>query len=131
MNIRRLVPPGPPAKEPSTDDGHPPSLLDVVAAPHQISNLPRETIVPLLCQLSALQSALTARLVETKEAAQNHDSNDPTDQLLTPTQAAAMMGVTKGWIYRHAHRFPFTKRLGRKTLRFSKQGLKRWIQAKL
>ena len=52
------------------------------------------------------------------------------DKLLTPNEAAALMGVNRRWLYRHAGDLPFTRRFGRKTLRFSEAGLRRWIAAK-
>jgi predicted DNA-binding transcriptional regulator AlpA len=48
------------------------------------------------------------------------------DRLLTPTEAAAVLNVTPRWLYRHAKRLPFTRRLSRKALRFSEAGLSRW-----
>jgi hypothetical protein len=55
----------------------------------------------------------------------------PTDKeiLLTPEQAAALIGVNRRWLYRRAAKLPFTRRISRKTLRFSEGGLRRWIAA--
>ncbi len=51
------------------------------------------------------------------------------DRLLTPEEAAAALRVTPRWLYRHAQRLPFTRRLSRKALRFSEAGLRRWRAA--
>ena len=51
------------------------------------------------------------------------------DTPLTAEQAAALIGVSRRWIYRNAARLPFTRRISRKTLRFSEAGLHRWIAA--
>jgi hypothetical protein len=52
------------------------------------------------------------------------------DTLLTAKETAALIGVNVRWMYRHADKLPFTRRLNRKTLRFSKNGLDRWVAAK-
>ena len=56
----------------------------------------------------------------------------PTDKeiLLTPEQAAELMGVNRQWLYRHVAKLPFARRISRKTLRFQEAGLRRWIAAK-
>lgn len=128
MTIHRLPPPFPSSNQSTGDNARPLSLVEILTAPQRILELPLEVIPPLLCQLSALQNALAARLLQTQVHANDSEEADPTDQLLTPSQAAAMMGVTKRWIYRHAPRLPFTKRLSNKTLRFSQRGLKQWLQ---
>jgi excisionase family DNA binding protein len=57
------------------------------------------------------------------------NSNDR-DALLTPDEAAAMIGVNRRWLYRHSAKLPFTRRISRKSLRFSEAGLHRWLAAK-
>jgi hypothetical protein len=56
------------------------------------------------------------------------------DRLLTAEEAAAILGQAghKGvrWMYRHAAKLPFTRRISRKNLRFSESGLRLWIAAK-
>ena len=49
------------------------------------------------------------------------------DMLLSLKQAATLMGVNPRWLYRHAAKLPFTRRISRKNLRFSEVGLRRWI----
>ncbi|SRR6266542_3419760 len=52
------------------------------------------------------------------------------DTPLTADQAAALMGVSRRWLLRHAAKLPFTRRISRKNLRFSEAGLRRWLAAK-
>jgi predicted DNA-binding transcriptional regulator AlpA len=52
------------------------------------------------------------------------------DTLLTSEQAAQLMGVSPRWLHRHAGKLPFTRRIGRKNLRFSDAGLRRWLATK-
>ena len=48
------------------------------------------------------------------------------DRLLTVGEAAALLGVSVKWLYRHAGRLPFARRLSPKVLRFSEVGLRKW-----
>jgi predicted DNA-binding transcriptional regulator AlpA len=49
------------------------------------------------------------------------------NRLLSPQQAAEILGQNVRWVYRHAGKLPFTRRINRKNLRFSEAGLRRWI----
>src|SRR5436309_3248867 len=49
------------------------------------------------------------------------------DQLLTVSEAATRLGVSKRYVYGHAADYPFVRRLGPKTLRFSERGLEKWL----
>jgi len=50
------------------------------------------------------------------------------ERLLTPEDAAARLGVTVRWLYRHSGKFTFTRKLSRKVLRFHEAGLLRFIE---
>ncbi len=50
------------------------------------------------------------------------------DRLLDVRQAAARLGTTPRWLYRHAKKLPFTRKLSPKVLRFSSVGMERWLQ---
>lgn len=47
--------------------------------------------------------------------------------LLTVEEAAARLGVARGWLHRHSRKLPFTRKLGHRTLRFDAAGLERWL----
>ena len=49
------------------------------------------------------------------------------DNLLTIDEAAAMLRVSPRWLYRHATTLPFSRKLSRKVLRFSRAGIARWL----
>ena len=49
------------------------------------------------------------------------------DDLLTIDEAAARLRVSPRWLYRHAKTLPFSRKLSRKVLRFSRAGLARWL----
>ena len=52
---------------------------------------------------------------------------EPHDRLLKVSEVAERLGVSRKWVYDHADSFPFTRRLGGQTLRFSERGLERWL----
>ena len=54
------------------------------------------------------------------------------DRLLNIAQAAAMLNVGKDWFYRDKRwkNLPFTVVLGPRKIRFSVQGIQRYIEAK-
>jgi predicted DNA-binding transcriptional regulator AlpA len=50
------------------------------------------------------------------------------DQLLTVSEAADKLRTSKDWLYRHWKTLPFTVRLSPRQLRFSAQGIERYIE---
>jgi len=52
--------------------------------------------------------------------------NEP-DHLLTVRETAKLLDVSTKYLYTHADEYPFTRRLGKKTLRFSAQGIARFL----
>ena len=93
-------------------------------------DIPPESIALVITRLASLQTALAARLLVAPVKASLRDSADGEDELLTITDAAQLLNVSEDWIYRRANRLPFTRRLSRKALRFSKIGLLKWRAAK-
>ena len=64
-----------------------------------------------------------------KEARQEIDKahTDGADRLLMAEEASKTLAVSPDWLYRHASKLPFTRKLGPKMLRFSSQGIQRWL----
>ena len=91
------------------------------------AEIPAESIAPVITRLASLQSALAARLLGMPVHASQQDSDD---ELLTTADAARLLNVSEDWIYRRASRLPFTRRLSRKAVRFSKAGLLKWRAAR-
>jgi len=52
------------------------------------------------------------------------------DRLLTVEEAAGMLSVSPDYLYRHATKFPFTRKVGPKMLRFSRQGIIKWTDTR-
>src|SRR5262249_32157904 len=49
------------------------------------------------------------------------------DRMLTAEAAAEMLSMSTDWLYRNAKKLPFTRKLGHKMLRFSQQGIVKWL----
>ena len=100
-------------------------LADLVEDPAKVATVPPTRLPALLSQLSAVQSAMAARLISA-------DRDEPTsteDTLLTVDQAAERLGVSKDWLFRRSRTLPFVVRLGRH-LRFSNRGIDRYLRSR-
>ena len=49
------------------------------------------------------------------------------DRLLRAEEAAQRLGCSPRWVYDNARELPFTRRIGRRAVRFSERGLERYI----
>jgi hypothetical protein len=103
-------------------------LTALLEDPAAADSIALAAIPSLLCQLSALHTALATRLLRIDQREDAPPSAEP-DRLLTIDEAAAILGVTPKWLYRHK-RLPFVRSLSRKALRVSEVGLRRWLAAK-
>jgi hypothetical protein len=109
--------------------------LELLVDPRRIDRIANADVPALLVHLASIQTALAARLLERPA-----DAGAPReglglaqaepDALLSVAEAASLLSVKPRWLYRNAKRLPFTRRLSRKALRFSKSGLLRWIAAR-
>jgi len=52
------------------------------------------------------------------------------DRLLEPAEAAKILAVSEEYLYRRARKLPFSRKLGPRLLRFSYQGLLKWMEGK-
>jgi predicted DNA-binding transcriptional regulator AlpA len=52
------------------------------------------------------------------------------DRLLDAEEAAKLLCVSEDWLYRNAKKLPFTRKLGPKMLRFSHQGIQKYLSAR-
>ena len=89
-----------------------------------LDDLASEDIPAVLMSLAALQNRFVARLLKEQTGEGRVATGDT---LLRVPDAAARLGTTTDWLYRHAKQLPFTVRQGRQ-LRFSSQGIDRYIR---
>jgi predicted DNA-binding transcriptional regulator AlpA len=65
---------------------------------------------------------------EVNSAGAKHELSE--DRLLTADEAAQILSVSPDWLYRNAKKLPFTRKLGPKMLRFSYQGMLKWLESR-
>jgi predicted DNA-binding transcriptional regulator AlpA len=53
------------------------------------------------------------------------------DETVDVDDAARLLGMSRSWVYRHASRLPFTRRVGRRALRFSTSGIRRYLAVRV
>jgi excisionase family DNA binding protein len=88
-----------------------------------IDHLPLDQIPAILAALSAMAGAASARILGSEDAGDT--PAEAADENLSIEEAARRLGVSKDYLYRHAKKLPFTRRIGRRLL-FSARGLERW-----
>lgn len=52
------------------------------------------------------------------------------DEWLDLEAAAKIMGVSAQWIYHNRKALPFASKIGRRLLRFSRNGMQRWMESR-
>jgi predicted DNA-binding transcriptional regulator AlpA len=74
--------------------------------------------------LETVLEQLLRRIIREEIGALKADVNIE-DRLLEAEQAAKLLSVSEDWLYRHAKKLPFARKLGPKMLRFSSIGIQR------
>ena len=106
------------------------SLDALLAEPWRATHVPREEALALLMQLATLQVVLVTVVNHKPSVVQREPERPEQDRMLDVEEAAAMLGVTRKWIYRHFKSLPFARKLSPKVLRFSRLGLVRHLATK-
>lgn len=94
----------------------------VLPKPEDVAYVPPRDLPAVALELASLQAAVAARWL----ALGMSDGALP-DRLLTVREIAPTLGMSEDWIYRHADSLPFTRRQGRRALRFSETALRRYL----
>lgn len=92
-----------------------------------LAQVPPEETPTLLGEVERLRARLWGRMME---GAGNPRGSAPegADRLLTVEDASERLGLSKDWLYRHADKLPFSVRIGPRQLRFSAQGIEKYIR---
>lgn len=100
-----------------------PSLDTLAADPSQIDGLPLDVLKALWVDVRNLEKVLVLRMLAAPTTASSSE-----DKLLTVGEAALVLNMSKDRLYRMD--YPFTIRDGG-LLRFSNNGIQRWIKTRL
>lgn len=102
-------------------------VKDLVSDLLRVADLTPTEAATALVELATLQSAVAARLHSTQTPGSGRPTVPQNDRLLTAGEVAGRFGRSVDWVYRHAKHWPFTRRLTRRTVRFSEAGLERFL----
>ena len=75
----------------------------------------------------ALMEAVRQAVREEFQAAMNQNGHHDGDHLLDAEEASKILSVSPDWLYRRAGRLPFTRKLAPRVLRFSYQGIQKYL----
>ena len=105
-------------------------LAALVADPSTIESVPREQLVQLLSQIDGLHAAVLIRLISPAPPPVAAAADD--DQLLAVADVAGKLAVDERWVYEHVDTElePCVRRIGKKTLRFSRKAIARWLESR-
>jgi predicted DNA-binding transcriptional regulator AlpA len=91
----------------------------------RLDDVRADQIPAVLAQLAAASQQLAARLL----ANGTHSASEAGDRLLTAKEAAAKIGKSEDWLYRHAPELPYSVRDDKfRSVRFSLNGIEKWIR---
>ena len=77
--------------------------------------------------LRSLEDWLRDIIRDEIRAATSGNSYHEGDRLLTAEEAGEILSVSPDWLYRRADRLPFTRKLAPRVLRFSHQGIQKYL----
>lgn len=79
---------------------------------------------------SALEELLRRIVREEIRAAMGELNGQGEDRMLGAKEAARLLGVERGWLYKRHAKLPFAVKIHHRMLRFSSMGIQRYIAAK-
>lgn len=103
------------------------ALRDLLSDPQRVADLSPEDAATALVELASLQAAVAARLRAAPASSPSPDGPAELDRMLTADEVAGLLNRSRAWVYRQSKHWPFTRRLTRRTLRFSEAGLQRFL----
>ena len=80
--------------------------------------------------LGALEGWFRSLVREEVQLALKNQNGHQGDRLLSIEEASKLLSVSPDWLYRHGSRLPFTRKLGSRVLRFSFQGLQKFLASR-
>ena len=105
-----------------------PKLADLVSNPQRVAEIPPEAIAAMRGELARLDTLLLTRLFSGDNS--KMETGRDGDRLLSTKEAAAKLGTSADWLYRHSRTLPFVVHIGRKVL-FSEAGVEKYIRQRM
>jgi len=102
-----------------------PTLDELITCPEKVEALSHKEAINMLARISSIQPILIGRIASIGNEVK--ETKAP-DRLLDVNEASKVLGYSKDWIYRHADKLPFTKRLTPHRLKFSEAGIEKYIK---
>jgi hypothetical protein len=107
-----------------------PRLEEVLAAPERLAGLPPAVVLELRRQALALaqaaDAALWGHLLNGQPAGPPGGAGAAADRLLTPAEAAALLGVKRRWLQDHGGSTGARRVLSPRRIRYSEQVLRKY-----
>ena len=125
MSVTRLP-------EPWRDGDAGAELTALIADPSTLESVEQEQLIQLLSRLDSLWAAVLVRLISPAPHPPAESASGDDDQLLTVAEVAVKLAVDERWVYEHvdADLKLCVRRIGSRTLRFSRNALERWLQSR-
>ena len=105
-----------------------PTLDEIAGDPSRAEALSCQAVWDLLVKVNGLQSILLGRLACLSQSISKSSLRN--DRLLDVNKTAKKLSVSTDWLYRNSNKLPFTRRLGPRKLRFSDQGIEKYIKSR-
>jgi predicted DNA-binding transcriptional regulator AlpA len=99
--------------------------------PTRLPHVPPGRIATLIGLVRLFEARLVRSELQLSEPPRSSVSpEEPSDRLLTPQEAARMLGVTVPWLHRRSRKLPFARKLSHKVIRYSEAGIRRYLAAR-
>ena len=102
-------------------------LRELLGDARRVDELTQAEAASVLVELASLQAVVAARLRTAPGSALAEVVPPEGDRLLTAEDLAERFGRSVAWVYRQAKHWNFTRRVTRRTVRFSEAGLQRFL----
>lgn len=106
------------------------TLAELVADPSRLEDLAEEDLPEVLAALERLKAKVWARLARPPERNAPPDRTAQEDRLMDVEEVAEILNVDSRYVYDHADDWPFTRKISHRKLRFSEDGLYRWLDTR-
>lgn len=115
-------------------DSTPPLSLDAIASAASptvaLSRLSPDQLAVLSGRCATIQSAIQLAII-TRTAAPTDPANGiGSARMLSADEACAILKRPRRWLFDHAKRMPWIKRLSRKVILIDEAGMHRWIASR-